>query len=51
MKERLVFGSMPELINLNSNKEKEEYLREIINSYLLKDVLALEKIKNSSKIF
>lgn len=51
MKERLVYGNMPELINLNSKKEKEEYLRELINSYLLKDILTLDKIKNSSKIF
>ncbi|MBI5730800.1 MAG: ATP-binding protein [Ignavibacteriales bacterium] len=51
MKERLVYGNMPELINLYNKNEKEEYLRELINSYLLKDILTFEKIKKSSKIF
>lgn len=51
MKDRMIYGNMPELINLNNNKEKEEYLRELINSYLLKDILTFERIKDSAKVF
>lgn len=48
--QRLVYGCMPELVNIPDQNEKEEYLRDIINSYLLKDILAFERIKNSSKL-
>ncbi|RLD43007.1 MAG: ATPase [Bacteroidetes bacterium] len=50
LKHRLIYGNYPELIHLNSNEEKQEYLSEIVNSYLLKDILTFENIKNSSKI-
>ncbi len=50
LRERLVFGSYPELIHKSGNEEKAEYLREVINSYLLKDILAFENIRNSDKI-
>ncbi|MDP2365316.1 MAG: ATP-binding protein [Ignavibacteria bacterium] len=49
--QRMIYGNMPELINLNNNSDKEEYLRTLINSYLLKDVLAFENLRNSSKLF
>ena len=51
LKQRLVYGNYPELIHLSTNEQKVEYLREVINSYLLKDILAFENIKNSEKIF
>ncbi|MFK7969286.1 MAG: ATP-binding protein [Bacteroidia bacterium] len=47
---RLVYGNYPELLQFNNDKKKAEYLQEIINSYLLKDILAFENIKNSDKI-
>ncbi|MCP3928366.1 MAG: ATP-binding protein [Bacteroidetes bacterium] len=50
LRERLVFGNYPELIHKSGNEEKAEYLREVINSYLLKDILAFENIRNSDKI-
>lgn len=50
MKNRLVYGSYPELLHLPNNQDKQEYLKEVINSYLLKDILTFENIKNSSKI-
>jgi uncharacterized protein len=49
--QRLVYGNMPELINITDMNDKEEYLRDLINSYLLKDILTFEKIKSSSKLF
>lgn len=47
---RLVFGNYPELISIKNSESKIDYLKEIISSYLLKDILAFENIKNSSKI-
>jgi predicted AAA+ superfamily ATPase len=50
LEDRLIFGSYPELEQLNNWKEKESYLHEITNDYLLKDILAFEGIKKSGKI-
>ena len=51
VKERLVFGNYPELLQLPDHKDKIDYLNELVSSYLLKDILAYENIKNSQKIF
>ncbi len=50
LEERLIFGSYPELQQLNSNSEKADYLRDLVHSYLLKDILAFEGIKKRDKI-
>ncbi|HUX84302.1 MAG TPA: ATP-binding protein [Chitinophagaceae bacterium] len=50
LEERLVLGSYPELLQLNSYIDKSEYLLELIRSYLLKDILAFEGIRQSDKI-
>ncbi|MFA4924670.1 MAG: ATP-binding protein [Ignavibacteriaceae bacterium] len=47
---RLVFGNYPESCLMNSFEDKSVYLNDLITSYLLKDILTLENIKNSSKI-
>jgi len=47
---RLIFGTYPELEFLPSNNEKIQYLKEQVNSYLLKDVLAYEGIQKRDKI-
>jgi uncharacterized protein len=47
---RLIYGSYPELLNLASNEQKEKYLKEQVNSYLLKDILAFEGIRKQAKI-
>lgn len=51
LEERLLFGSYPELIQYPDWEEKKEYLYEIINSYLLKDILVFEGIKHADKIY
>ncbi len=43
----LVFGSYPEIVTARGRKDKIAILDEIVNSYLLKDVFALERIKGS----
>jgi predicted AAA+ superfamily ATPase len=51
LEERLLFGSYPELMQYPEWEEKKEYLYEIINSYLLKDILVFEGIKHADKIY
>ncbi len=51
LEQRLLFGGYPELEQYDSWEQKEEYIFEIINSYLLKDILVFEGIKNSDKIY
>lgn len=42
----MVFGSYPDTINATLHKDKAQYLTELVNSYLLKDILALDKVKS-----
>lgn len=51
LEQRLLFGGYPELEQYESWEEKKDYLYEIVNSYLLKDILVFEGIKNSDKIY
>jgi len=47
---RLLFGSYPEVVITRNNQQREIYLREMISSYLFKDILALEGIRYSNKL-
>lgn len=46
LEEYLVFGSYPEVIKATSRQDKASYLLELVHSYLLKDILALDKVKS-----
>jgi predicted AAA+ superfamily ATPase len=50
LEERLLFGSYPELEYYEDWDDKMNYLKEIVNSYLLKDILIYEGIKQSNKM-
>ena len=50
LEERLILGSYPELLQLNTFKEKSEYLLDLIKSYLLKDILSFEGIRQPDKV-
>jgi len=50
LENRLIYGSYPEVITLRDNRLREEYLRELIASYLFKDILALKGIRYSDKL-
>ncbi len=50
LEERLIYGSYPELLDCNTFDEKADYLDNIVNSYLLKDILAYDSIKKADKI-
>jgi predicted AAA+ superfamily ATPase len=47
LEEYLVYGSYPEIVMTEDRKGKIELLEELAGSYLLKDVLALERIRSS----
>jgi hypothetical protein len=47
---RLIYGSYPEIVTTNDNKQRELCLREIVSSYLYKDVLELDGIRHSNKL-
>lgn len=51
LEEKLIFGAYPEIQHIVGWDEKRRYLDSLINSYLLKDVLAYEGVRKSNKIF
>ena len=50
LENRLIYGSYPEIVLMKDNSLKERYLKELISSYLYKDILELEGLKHSSKL-
>ena len=46
----LVFGSYPEVLTASSNADRMRILEELVNSYLLKDILELENVKGPKVI-
>lgn len=50
LENRLVYGSYPEIVLISDNRRREQYLREIVSSYLYKDVLELDGVRHSAKI-
>ena len=47
---RLIYGSYPEVVTMASSEHKADYLKDIVNAYLLKDILAIDGLKNSGKM-
>lgn len=47
----LIYGMHPEVLSGNSDFEKSNYLNELRNSYLMKDILEMENLKNSDMLF
>ncbi|RYY48519.1 MAG: ATP-binding protein [Chitinophagaceae bacterium] len=48
LEQRLLYGSYPEVSLLETAAGKQQYLRELVNTYLLKDILEFENIKNAA---
>lgn len=46
----LLYGMYPEVFSMPDRRDKIEYLINIRNGYLFKDIFALEQIKNSQKL-
>lgn len=47
LEEYLIYGTYPEVLTSKTRSEKIQLIEEITNSYLLKDILSLEKVKGS----
>ena len=47
LEEFLIFGAYPEVVAATDTKEKARILTEITSSYLLKDILVLDRVKSS----
>lgn len=50
LESRLIYGSYPEIVTTRDNTLRQEYLREIVASYLFKDILTLEGIRHANKL-
>jgi hypothetical protein len=50
LESRLVYGSYPEVVLIKEDASKVLYLKELISSYLYKDILELDGIRHSDKI-
>ena len=46
----LIFGSYPEVLLQNTTEQKKRILDELVSSYLLKDILILDKIKSPNTL-
>lgn len=51
LEQRLIYGCYPELWHLPGNEEKETYLKSIVSSYLLKDILVYEAVKGADVLY
>lgn len=47
LEEFLIFGGYPEVLSAKSRPQKERILTGIVNSYLFKDILSFDRVKNS----
>lgn len=50
LEDYLVFGSYPDSINASSREDRSAYLTELVDSYLLKDILALDNVKSPKEL-
>ncbi len=50
LEELLLYGAYPETLTLENVTQKRDYLNELRDSYLCKDILELENVRNSRKI-
>lgn len=47
LEKQLIYGGYPDVMTRNTNEQKREVIEEITHSYLLKDILELERVKSS----
>lgn len=50
LEERLIYGSYPKIFSLESAEAREDYLRNLTDAYLYRDLLEFGDIRNSGKI-
>lgn len=50
LENRLIYGSYPEIVKMENADDKREYLQNMVNTYLLKDILTIEGIRSAIKM-
>jgi predicted AAA+ superfamily ATPase len=50
LEEKLLFGGYPEVWQYETREEKSDYLIELSNDYLYRDILTLDQIRNAKKL-
>ena len=46
----MIFGSYPEIVLAKNNQERILYLKELVNFYLLKDILEMNGLRHSDRL-
>ena len=50
LESRLIYGSYPEVVMLQSNEQRALYLRELVSAYLFRDILQLDGVRRADKL-
>lgn len=50
LESRMIYGTYPEIVLTTSSQDKRDYLQDIVSGYLLKDILAIDGLKNTRKM-
>ncbi len=50
LEDYLIFGSYPQVLTAKTKEEKIRVLEELVNSYIFKDILALQQLKGSKTL-
>ena len=50
LNDRLIFGCYPDVLQIDNAHEQILYLKELVNAYLLKDILMYEQVRYSHKM-
>lgn len=50
LSDKMIYGCYPELLQQRTQQQKRDYLRELVNSYLYKDILSMENLRNADKL-
>ena len=50
LENRLIYGSHPDVVLMENTEYRKEYLKNIVDAYLLKDILMVDGIKNAAKM-
>ncbi|MBD2754808.1 ATP-binding protein [Spirosoma validum] len=50
LEERLIFGSYPEVLQMEKNTDRIDYLKSAVSSNLLKDIRQVEQVRNEEKM-
>lgn len=48
--DRLIFGGYPDVVQMDDSNDRIDYLKGMVSSYLLKDILLFEQVRNAHKM-